>query len=222
MNKLTTTLAIAFVALAGCTLDSSFGSSFESSGVPTLYERLGTRETLTLEDPSIVGVAAYDKQGKPLPCVQPNVLGGEAVLRATEEGVVLIEALDIDLSDILIEQGIVFDNSDDIQLTDIKLKLGTQLSVIPEWTNRDTRAVGTGKADLLMDWALVADNGDHLPLATQRIRDVEFFVEARLRTDHSVTVEVTTAVEGTIWSFSAIELADFSMALNASTDPSIL
>jgi len=217
MNKLTSTFVIAFVALSGC----AFDSAEETGGVPTLYERLGTRETLSLEDPSLVGVSAYDREGQPLPCVQPNVIGGEAVVRSTEEGVVIVEALDIDLSDILIEQGVLFDTEDDFQISDIQLKLGTQLAVLPEWTNRDTRAVGTGRADLLMDWSLVAENGDHLPLATQRIRDVEFFVEARLHTDHRVTVEVTTAVEGTIWDFSAIELSDFSMALNASTVPSV-
>ncbi len=216
MNKLTSIVAIAFVALGGCAFDT--GS--ESSSVPTLYQRLGTRETLTLEAPNLVGVAAYDKQGQPIPCLQPNIVGGEAVLRATDEGVVLVEALDIELSDILIEQGVVSETNE-IRLVDIQLRLGTPLSVIPEWTNRDTRAVGTGKADLLMDWSLLADNGDRLPLATQRMRDVEFFVEARLRTDHRVTVAVTTAVEGTIWDLGRIELSDFSMAINASTVPSI-
>jgi hypothetical protein len=216
MHKLKIAFLVSFVALTGC----SFDSADETAGLETLYERLGTRETLTLEDPSLVGVAAYDKQGEPLECVQPNVMAGDAVLRATADGVLLVEAIDIDLSDIEIEAGVVFDDKP-INITDIHLKLGTQIAIEPEWSPDGKTASGVGHADLLMDWALLADDGEHLPLATQRIRNAEFHVEARLERDGRVTASVTTAVDGTIWDFSAVELADFSMAVTASSLPSI-
>ena len=205
-------LAASLLSVTGCAFDDD---GF-LGGDQTLYQRLGHREYLGLEQPSLVGVAAYDRDGAPLPCVQPTVADGTAVLRATADGWLIVEGLALDLTDITIEPGVVFPDAP-MQLTDIHLRLGTQIAFEPEWTADGTRASGAGRGDLLMDWALLDDDGDVLPLATQKIRDAELAVAVQLTPAGDVIADVTSAVDGTFWDFSAIELADFSMVVNATS-----
>jgi hypothetical protein len=207
--------AIATVAATlavGCTYDQGYDE------VPTdsLYARLGTREALVLEPTSLVGVAAYDDDGNPLPCVQPTVTGGDAMLRSTKTGLLLVEALEIQLTDVTIQPGVL--HSESVQLTDIDLRLGTQIVIEAEWSEDGLHAEGVGRADLLMDWAVLSDQGEVLPLATQKLRQVEFTVRADLDELGDIHVQVFGEVEGRIGGFAnRIELSDFSMAVNAVT-----
>ena len=215
MSKtLATVLALATAAsLGACTFDETYEEPQDNE---SMYSRLGTRETLTLEPTSLVGVAAYDDDGNPLPCLQPSVAGGEAVLRTTDQGVLVIEKMTIQLTDVVVEPGIIY--SAPIHLTDIELRLGTQLAVEPAWADDDNAAEGAGKADLLLDWAVLNKDGDHLPLATQLLRRVDFKVEAYLDETGAVRLEVGSSVEGRIGGFAnRIELSDFSMAVKAAT-----
>jgi hypothetical protein len=213
LNK-TLAIAVALIAITGCTFDDGY---VDEEVDQSLAYRLGDREALSLESTSLVGVAAYDDDGNNLPCVQPTVGGGEALLRSTDSGLLLVEKMTIDLSDVVVEPGVV--HSQPIHLTDIELRLGTQLVIEADWSADGRSATGTGRADLLMDWAVLDDDGDHLPLATQKLRQVEFAVTARLNEDGMITTEVISTVEGRIGGFAnRIELSDFSMAVHASTD----
>jgi len=212
MFKTPVAIVVAALTLTGC----AFDEGVEPTGDESLYSRLGTRETLVLEPTSLVGVVAADSEGNYLPCMQPNVVEGTAVLRSTNSGLLLVEDLEIALSDVVIPPGVVY--SESIHLTDIRLQLGTQIAIEPEWA--DVNATGSGTADLLLDWSVKSDDsGNVYPLATQRLRDAEFSVEVGLQPNGSVTAFVTTAVEGRIGSFAnRIQLSDFSMAVSASTD----
>jgi hypothetical protein len=206
--------AVTFASAAGCTYDQGYDD--DDVATDSLYTRLGTREALVLETTSLVGVAAHDDQGNPLPCVQPTVLGGDAMLRSTHTGLLLVEALDIELTDVKIEAGVL--HSEAVQLTDIDLRLGTQVVIEAEWSEDGLHAEGVGHADLLMNWAVLTDKNEVLPLATQKLRDVEFTVRADLDEAGDIHVQVYSAVEGKIGSFAnRIELSDFSMAVNAVT-----
>lgn len=204
-------MVVAALALTAC----SFEESYDPELVPeSLQHRLGTRETLVLEPTSLIGVTAVDEDGTELPCLQPSVTGGSAILRSTEDGLLLVEKMTVQLSDVEVEPGVVYDAP--IHLTDIELRLGTMLVLEPPWA--PGRAEATGRADLLMDWALLDDEGQHLPLATQKLRAAEFAVDVRLTDDGRVTAAVTTAVEGHLAGFAGkVELTDFSMAVRAST-----
>ncbi|HUH01118.1 MAG TPA: hypothetical protein VML75_03925 [Kofleriaceae bacterium] len=211
------TLIAALVSIAatlapGCTYDEGYDD------VPTdsLYARLGTREALVLEPTSLVGVNAYDDDGNPLPCVQPTVTGGDAMLRSTKTGLLLVEALQIHLTDVTIQPGVL--HSEPVRLTDIELRLGTQIVIEADWSDDGLHAEGVGRADLLMDWAVLSDQDEVLPLATQKLRQVEFTVRADLDDQGDIHVQVYGEVEGKIGGFAnRIELSDFSMAVNAVT-----
>lgn len=209
----TLSVMVAAVVLAGCQFDEQ---APEPEGEKTLYQRLGTRETLDLQPTSLIGVVAYDRDGNVLPCVQPTVLGGEAVFRATTDGLVIVEKLDIQLSDVKIEEGVL--HSQEVVLTDIRMRLGTQLVFDPAWGNAKLSAAGGGNADLLLDWSVLDDSGNVYPLATQKLRDADFSVTVSLNYDGTIQAGVSTSVEGELGSFAnRISLSDFSMAVTAAT-----
>lgn len=213
MFKTPIAIVVAALTLTGC----AFDEGVDPVGDETLYSRLGTRETLVLEPTSLVGVVASDNEGNPLPCMQPSVESGTAVLRSTKSGLLLVEDLEIELSDVVIPPGVI--HSEDIHLTNIRLQLGTQIALEPDWTAGGGLSVeGAGTADLLFDWSVLSDSGAVYPLATQRLRDAEFLVEVGLHPDGSVTAFVTTSIDGRIGSFAnRIQLSDFSLAVSAST-----
>jgi hypothetical protein len=211
MFKTEIAAVVAAVALTACAFDEGTdpGEVTES-----LEHRLGTRETLTLQPDSLIGVTAVDQDGTELPCLEPDVAGGDVVLRSTEDGLLLVEKLDVQLTDVTVEPGVIYDAP--IHLTDIELRLGTMLVLQPPWAA--DRAEASGTADLIMDWALLDDDGDHLPMATQRLRDAQFAVDVRLDDSGRITAEVRTGVEGHLAGYAGkVELTDFSMAVNAAT-----
>ncbi len=210
MYKIQISMVVAAIMLTACTFDEGV----EPTEARTLYSELGPRVSLDLEPTSLVGVVAVDGQGNSLRCVQPNVTGGRAVLRSTKSGLLLVEDLEIDMSDIVIESGVVYEAP--IELTEIRLTLGTQIAIDPTWS--DDEAGGVASADLLLDWSVRGSNGDVNPLATKRMRDVEFKVDVALAPDGTITATVNTSVEGRLGGFAnKIELSDFSMAVKAAS-----
>ncbi len=207
---------IAIAALCTGLIGCSFDTEANPSTGESLYFQLGRRATLSLEEPSLVGVAAFDADGKPLDCVQPDVHGGTLIARASDEGLVIVEKLDLGLTDVIVEPGVVGQRP--IHLTDIRFKLGTQLVLDPEWRS-GRNVAGVGHADLIMDWAILTDDGQVLPLATQKVRDVEFSVEFTLEQDDTISAQLNSVVAGPIWDFSLVELSDLSMVVHASNRP---
>jgi hypothetical protein len=215
MKKNIACAVAAAAGLTGCAFD---GGGELAAGTETLEERLLTREFLALEPTSAVGVQATDGEGNELPCLQPTVVGGTAVLRSTESGLLLVEDLDVQLSDVQIRAEIL--GSEPIHLTDIVLRLGTQLVTAPTWGEGGIEAAGSGDADLILDWAMRTRDGEVYPLATQRLADTDFGVQASLRADGTIAAHVQTAIAGDLSNFAnRIILSDFSMAVTAVTEP---
>jgi hypothetical protein len=210
MLKQSFAMIVASVALVAC--------SFDQAGLPasdeTLHQRLGVREALLLEPESDIAIKAVDGNGNLLPELDPAVRGGNAVLRSTDTGLLLVEKLDIYLSDVRVPPDVIY--SEPVDLTDIEVRLGTQLVVEAEWDESGQWAAGTGTADLLLDWAVRARNGDVLPLATQRLRDVEFHVYAAVAADGTVVAFVDAHLDGHIRSFgNRVELSDLALNVTA-------
>jgi len=206
-------IILAAIVLTGCAVDD------EQPPAPSelsLYQRLASRQTLTLEPTSMVGVMAYDDAGNELPCVQPSVNLGQAVLRGTTRGLVILEGLHVELTDVKVAEGVL--DESDVMFTDIRLRLGTQLVLEPDWGTRWLSAAGGGQADLLLDWSVLDESGGARALATQKLEDAHFAVDIRLDYDGSILASVTMSVDGELGSSAnGVSLADFSMALQAKT-----
>ncbi len=204
MNRWLALSVAVLAALVGCATDEP-----PAGGDVSLHARLATRAFLTLEPSSAVGLAAYDLDGTTLECAQPALTGGQAILRSSEE-LLLVEKLEIDLSDVVITPAAT---SARLALTDVRLRLGTQLVIEPTWAADGHAVRGGGTADVLLDWALVTPAGPS-PLATQRLRDVELYVDVTRGDDHTVTATVTAEVAGFV---DRVEVHDFRLAVSATS-----
>ncbi len=195
--------------------------AFDDAGVEPdneLAAQLETRAFLDLAPSSHVGVVATGGGGEALPYVEPQVVGGRAVMRTTIDGWLLIEDLEIQLADVTIPPGELGPNP--IRLTDVELRLGTQLAAVPYYSGDGRAAWGTGAADLLLDWSMVTREGDTYPLATQRLGESDFTVSVVLDDVGNLSAEFATAVNGEVHRLTGlVTLSDLSVAVDAVTPP---
>jgi hypothetical protein len=214
----TTLVAAALVAALapGCFYDESGVDDAETS---PLLHRLGTRAVLTLEDSSHIAITATGADGQRLPAMEADIVQGRAALRATPEGVIVVEALEIDLSDVAVPPGALSESA--YHLTDLQLRLGIQLGVVPEWSEDRRHAIGHGQADLLLHWSLAVD-GEIYPMATRKLAGTPFDIEVDIDEGNNVTARISTSVSGRLSNFiDRIMLSDFSMELDATSLPEI-
>jgi hypothetical protein len=208
MSMLRTSLVlVATLGLGACAFDQ--GGAVDDR---QLQEQLAGRAFLGLADTSTVGVTALDGDGNPMPYVEPSVHGGRAVLRTTDDGWLVVEDLEIHLDDVVIPQT----GAKPMVLTNVELRLGTQLWLEPEWTGDGSAARGTAKADLLLDWGLVLDDGDVWPLATQKLGNQTFVVGVEQLADGSVIAQVDTTARGTVDQVNGLfTLQDLDVSVDA-------
>lgn len=171
--------------------------SFEPDAGDSLAEQLRRRAFLEISTDSAVAVSATARGGQSLD-VDPGVLGGEAVLRTTDDGWLLVEDLSIPLDDVTVPAGLLADRP--VTFTDLALRLGTQLAVPLGAPLGDdaTALAGFGDADLLLDWSMLSWDGDVLPLAMRRIADAPFTVALTLDPDQRLHASINARVDGVV------------------------
>jgi hypothetical protein len=209
-NILVTAVLAAWVS--GCVYDDA---GVDPADVAPLRHRLGGRAVLGLEDSSAITVTATDVDGVALPTMRAIITGGRAAVRTTADGVLVVEALEIDLSDVTVPAGAV--SPETIDVTDLQLRLGIQLAVAPTWSEDGRTAIGTGRADLLLDWSIANDNGV-FPMSTRKLEDTPFEVEVYLDERDDVRARIATSVDGELSRYlDRIALSDFAMELDATS-----
>lgn len=205
-----TLLLLSLLPLAAC--------SFEPDGAAGgLADQLRRRAFLDVSTDSAVAVSAVARGGETLD-VDPGVLGGQAVLRTTEDGWLLVEDLEIPLEDVVVPAGMLADRP--VTFTDLAFRLGTQLSVplLAPLDDETAALAGFGEADLLLDWAMLTWDGDHIPLAMRRIADAPFAVALSLAPDGRLHATITTRVDGEVDSLGdLVILRDLSLDVQSAT-----
>jgi hypothetical protein len=192
-----TSLSLLATALSATLFTAACGFAPDGGG-EGLATQLRQRAFLDITKDSDVAVSATGRGGQSL-AVNPNVLGGEAILRTTQDGWLLVEDLEIPLDDVTVPPGMLSDRP--VVFTDIVLRLGTQLAVEPlaPVDEADVSLVGWGDADLLLDWSMLSwDGQDHLPLAMRRIADVPFAVAVQMDADGELHASITARVDGVV------------------------
>ncbi len=167
-------------------------------GGDSLATQLRQRAFLDVSSDSDVAVSATARGGQNLD-VNPGVLGGQAVLRTTQDGWLLVEDLEIPLDDVTVPPGMLSERP--VVFTDISLRLGTQLAVRPlaPIDDESVSLVGWGDADLLLDWAMLSwDGTQHFPLAMRRIADVPFAVAIEMDAAGDLHASITARVDGVV------------------------
>lgn len=186
-----------FAAAAGLTLAGT-GCTFEpAAGDEDLAAQLRRRVTLDVSTQSNVDVSAMAAGGR-MVAVDPSVLGGEAVLRTTADGWLLVEDLELPLEDVIVPAGLLGNRP--VTITELSLRLGTQLAIQPLGNLPDdsNTMIGYGRADLLLDWAMLSWRGDVLPLAMRRIPSAPFAVAVTRDAAGQMHASITARVDGVI------------------------
>jgi hypothetical protein len=163
-----------------------------------LHQQLLIRNTFGVDQQNQVGLVITD--GTTDISVESQA-SGIFVVRATDDGFLLMEALDVTLSEVSITDG--------VDLIDLRLRLGTQLAIDPEWNPQS--AYGSGAADLLLDWSM-RDHEAVYALSTQKMKDATFRLEVE-QVDDIIHVGVSAeTTEGSASGSPSVQHVDFSFA----------
>ena len=209
MRKLFPILVLA-AAIPACTFD---GSGADADTASPLRANLVRRAFLDLGDDSRVGVTARTIDGMPMPDVQPTVTGGKAVLRATDDGFVIVEDLDVRLADVTVPCA---GGGKPVHLTDLALRLGTQIDADGDWGADGMTVTGDGTGDLLLDWSWVLDDGTIYPLATQKLSRAPFSLHVQQDDAGQLTAAVWMKQDGDLRTIAdQVTLSNLSMAVIA-------
>ncbi|MBK9033191.1 MAG: hypothetical protein IPL61_18285 [Myxococcales bacterium] len=204
--RLVSTLA-ATLATAAC------GFAPTGSDAP-LADRLAARARLDVAADGDLAVTAIAR-GQAL-ALTPTIVGGEVVLRTTADHYLLVEDLTLPLADVTVPAGML--GPAPVRFTDLRLTLGTQLSVpIPVDGPLDA-IVGFGKADLILDWSLVSDDGAVLPLGMRKAPRTPFTVAITTDLDGRVRADLATHIDGTaIVVTDLAALTDLTLAITSAS-----
>ena len=207
MRKLIPVLALA-AAIPACTFDGS-----GSDPRDPLRENLTHRAFLDLGASSRIGVTATGPDGQLMPEVAPAVTGGRAVLRATPDGVVIVEDLDVRLADVTVPCA---NGGRPVHLTDLALRLGTQVDADGNWSADGMSVAGDGTGDLLLDWSWVLDDGTIYPLATEKLSRAPFSLHIAQDDAGQLTAAVWMKQDGDLRTIAdQVTLSNLSMAVVA-------
>lgn len=203
MNLPLTATAAALAVTAAC--------GFDPAGAPVpLVDRLADRAQLAVTSDSDLDATAV-ASGHAL-AIAPAITGGQVVVRTTADGYLLVEDLTLPLADVTLPAGMIADRP--VRFTDLVLRLGTQLAVaLPAEVPADA-LVGTGQADLILDWSLVDADGDHVPLGLRKAPRTRFAVAITADATGALRADLAAHVDGTAMIITATSaLRDVSLAV---------
>jgi hypothetical protein len=209
MRTILLTTVLAAATLPACAYDSA---GVDPNDTP-IRSTLSKRAFLDLGSDSHIGVTAIGPDGQVMPNVAPQVTGGRAVLRSTDDGFLIVEDLDAKLADVDVPAD-AFGKV--IHLTDLQLRLGTQIDVDGDWDADGMYVTGEGQADLLLDWSWRLDDGTIYPLATQKLQNAQFDTSVREDAAGGLTAAVWMTKPGELRNFAdRVTLRDLSLAVVA-------
>lgn len=99
--------------------------------------------------------------------VSLDLLGGRFHARAAGRDAIVVDALAIDLADVVVTDERLPPGG--VRLTGMTVSLVGPAVAAAEWTADDEQATAAGPADFALDWALVDATGRVLPLPSQRV-----------------------------------------------------
>lgn len=210
MNVQSILLAATLGTLAACAVDGA-----EGPAPGDLETRLAAGAVLPVLRGGAVALTA-DQAGVARP-VTPGVRGGQVVVRALGDDRLAVQALAIELDDVDLEHALG-DTIRILHLTDLHLRLGTQRAGAATWRADGAGVDASTTVELVLDWALRADDGDVLPFASQRIGEVA--LELQVSADGpAVLAAVDARVAGPIWNFGDVIVRDLDLTLALADAP---
>jgi hypothetical protein len=145
------------------------------------------------------------------------MLQGATSLRADRDGRLIVEDLTISLDDVVLHHDLL--PPEGVRLMNIQASLGADRDARTTWSGEnDVTAEATG--ELVVDCAIMNDQGQPAPLAPQALDGIPFAVQLERSYDGEIHVNVTGSMTGTFWSWADyLSLSDLDFQLASSTPP---
>ncbi len=195
------------LGLAACQDDSGVGASGE------LGQRLATPTTLDIISPSRAEIAGRDSAGNAVSVGPLAVDGGSISLHTNDAGDIVVEDFVVHFADFLADDGTLAANPR--KLTSIKVTLGRALVYRDAWSLSGRGAHATESGDLRLDWSIVDENGNVVPLASQKFDAAQVSLRLQANDDGSVSARVYLELSGQIMANWGVHLSDFTLELSA-------
>jgi hypothetical protein len=128
-----------------------------------------------------------------------------------------VEDLTISLDDVVLHHELL--PPEGLRLMNIQASLGSDMDARTTWIgNNELSAETTGA--LVVDWAIMNDQGQPAPLAPQALDGIPFTVQLERAYDGEIHVNITGRMSGTFWTWADyISLSDLDFQLASSTPP---
>lgn len=198
LNKVVISVA-SIACLGGCAVDRSGSNEF-----PSARETLSHQQVMVLEPTACQG----QLDTRPL-----DLRGGEMKLEAIDD-VIELDSVQVDVGEVRV--GGEDPRLDGLALRDVRVRLPQPIVAKAEWSASGDAGFASFTTDLLLDWSLVTPNGQIVPLATQRLIDVEVELDVFTAADGEVTAFLYGGKRGPVWSWAGlVELDDLTFDLRA-------
>jgi hypothetical protein len=140
------------------------------------------------------------------------IVGGYLALRATRDGLVVLEALEVDLSDAVIPPELF--PPDGLHLTGLRLVLERPAVFGPD-PGLD-RLTAVGELDLRAEWAIDLGDGRSSPLGPLRLEGLPVSLDISRDPAGRLAVRVVAFRDGSFWRWAeTFELTDLTLDLHA-------
>jgi hypothetical protein len=206
-SLLALSLAVATAAASGCAGDDAVGANGE------LGARLATPMTLAIVPPSHAAISGRTEAGAAVDVGPLAIEGGTISAKVDANGDLVLSDFVVDLGDIVADSGTLA--AAPRILTDVHVSLGRQIVLHDAWSTTGASARATVYGKLRLDWSIVDENGQAVPLAAEVLEDVELNVNLRAEDDGSVSARLSSMHYGRVFADWGIQLSDFQMEVSA-------
>jgi hypothetical protein len=143
-----------------------------------------------------------------------GVTGGELELSASAAGDLIVDRIDVTFDDIVLTPSELPPNG--LTLTGISVRLAHPALAVATWYGDDV-AEAEATVDVDFDWAILAPDGDLLPLGTQHVTGVDARFDVSSDAEGRVLVTIGAARDGQFWDWGGlVELSDLRLTLASS------
>ncbi|HET6610536.1 MAG TPA: hypothetical protein VFG83_01030 [Kofleriaceae bacterium] len=146
--------------------------------------------------------------------VEMAVLGGDLDVHTTVAGLLVIDTLAVELSDL--EVPAAFVPPEGIALTGVIAHLDGPKAVEAEWSADGSTATAELSLDVVVDWAIRSEDGEVIQLSPLVITGMTMDVSLARGSDGHIAAHLSGLSSGAFWSWAGIlELSDLSVEVSA-------
>lgn len=142
------------------------------------------------------------------------LIRGSVDVAADLVGTLQLVAADIQLGDIVVPA--TTDVPVELHFTNVRISLAKPVNAQTEWSVAGDAGFAHVDADVVLDWSLVAPNGDIVPLAPQRIKGLALDLDVFDSQGGRLTATLYGEIDGPFWNWAGLlEMSDLTVDLRA-------